>query len=163
VKRVKPINGAEGMWIESKDESAVQIACSGTNKGGKDVGSLSGNELEATDPSMTYSVSGEVEPLISGEVVDTSTEVLDIRSSEAAESGSVKVNLQTSGLAFQVHTQVPTNNQIIDLSARVDLLSVQLQECQSRLHEAMHKIGFLEAQLQQRDQIIDQLCKVKDE
>jgi len=81
-----------------------------------------------------------------------------------AESNSVQVNLQTSsGLAFQVLTQMPQSNQIIDLMARLDLVASQLRETQLKLENAMQRIGFLEAQVMHRDQVIDQLCLQQSE
>jgi hypothetical protein len=89
--------------------------------------------------------------------------VCDPSEAQRSDSNSVQVNLQTSGLAFQVHTQMPQNNQIIDLVARLDLVVSQLKETQLKLEGAMQRIGFLEAQVMQRDQVIDQLCKQQSE
>jgi hypothetical protein len=77
-------------------------------------------------------------------------------------TNSVQVNLQTSGLAFQVHTQMPQSNQIIELMARLDLAMSQLKETQLKLENAMQRIGFLEAQVMHRDQVIDQLCNQRE-
>jgi hypothetical protein len=82
-----------------------------------------------------------------------------LQSSE--DNNSMQVNLQTSGLAFQVRTQMPVNNQVIDLSARVELLTTQLKDSQSSLSQSMHRIGFLEAQLLQKQELIDHFCQAE--
>jgi hypothetical protein len=89
--------------------------------------------------------------------------VCDASETSRPDTNSVQVNLQTSGLAFQVHTQMPQNNQIIDLVARLDLVVSQLKETQLKLETAFQRIGFLEAQVMHRDQVIDQLCKQQSE
>jgi len=102
----------------------------------------------------TSPVTEDVVSVDSGELAE-----IIMAPSEAAQSGnSMQVNLQTSGLAFQVRTQTPVNNQIIALSARVELLSAQLEDSQSRLRQSIQRIGYLEAQLEQKQELIEHLC-----
>lgn len=79
--------------------------------------------------------------------------------SDESDGSSVQVKLEASGIAFEVNTQVAKSNQIVDLGARLDLVLNQLSEAQLKLELAHERIGYLEAQVQQRDQIIDRLCK----
>lgn len=88
-------------------------------------------------------------------------EVIELRpanlTSPELEANRVQVNLQAPNLAFQVETQMPVSNQIIELSARLSVLSEMLDAAHSKLDNAMQRIGYLEAQVAQRDQIIDLL------
>jgi hypothetical protein len=79
--------------------------------------------------------------------------------SDDSQASSVQVKLETPGIAFEVNTHVATNNQIVDLSARLDLVLTLLSQSQGKLESALKRIGFLEAQVLQRDQIIDRLCR----
>ncbi len=71
----------------------------------------------------------------------------------------MRVNLQTSGLNRELETQLAHSAPLIELNAQVELLSSQLLQTQEKLERAWQRIGFLEAQTQQREQIINYLCQ----
>jgi hypothetical protein len=54
-------------------------------------------------------------------------------------------------LSLQLQTQ-PVSVQLIELAAKLDLTTSQLKESQTRLETAFFRIGFLEAQLEQKEQ-----------
>jgi hypothetical protein len=86
-----------------------------------------------------------------------------VAGAESSDANFMRINLQTSGLAVELQTQVAHSAPLIELNARAELLAVQLSQTQQKLEIAWQRIDFLEAQVQQRDQIIDQLCKQSKE
>lgn len=98
-------------------------------------------------------------PTFPGEVESVNITPVESADERASDNSSVQVNLQTSGLAFQVQTQVPQSTMIIELNAKIEILAQQLVATQAKLEDALRRVGFLEAQVLQRDQVIDQLCK----
>ncbi|HEY9775836.1 MAG TPA: hypothetical protein V6C81_18890 [Planktothrix sp.] len=117
---------------------------------------------ESVFQAATTSVSQDDAVACHGEVVESSGIEPIPAGTTNGDTNSVQVNLQTSGLAFQVHTQMPVSSQIIDLAARVELLTAQLEQAQSQLQKSMHRIGYLEAQLEQQKQLVDHLCKQQE-
>lgn len=72
---------------------------------------------------------------------------------------SIAIDIETSGLAVQVQTRLSEDSQLIELATRLDVARTQLCVTQQRLEHALQRIGFLEAQLMQRDQVIDYFCQ----
>jgi hypothetical protein len=76
----------------------------------------------------------------------------------ALVSNQVRLHLQTAGLAVQLQTQ-PTSVQVIELAAQLDLVTKQLKESHSRLETAFFRIGFLEAQLERKNEELEEARK----
>jgi len=95
-------------------------------------------------------------------IVDSaSLDQLEVSRTPEASGGSVSVELQATGIALQVRTHLPTHSQILDLTARLDFATQQLNLAQQNLQNAFTRIGFLEAQLQQRDELIEYLSRTQ--
>ena len=72
-------------------------------------------------------------------------------------ANSLDLNLQTAGLAFQLRTRAPVSSQLVELTTRLEVALERLREMDGRLGSAVHRIGYLEAQLSEREREIERL------
>jgi methylphosphotriester-DNA--protein-cysteine methyltransferase len=72
-------------------------------------------------------------------------------------ANSLNLNLQTDGLAFQLQTRAPLTPQLVALTTRLEVALDRLQETDGRLGNAIYRIGYLEAQLAEREREIEGL------
>lgn len=64
-------------------------------------------------------------------------------------TNAVDLALRTGGLDFQMRTQTSVTAETIDLAARLDATTKQLNDSNAKLEAAMYRIGFLESKLQE--------------
>lgn len=69
---------------------------------------------------------------------------------------SVQLNLEASGIVMQLHSQSPLT-QLVEVSSKLELVLSQYKECSNRLESAFFRIGFLEAQLEEKQREIEAL------
>jgi hypothetical protein len=69
-------------------------------------------------------------------------------------ANSLSLKLQTSGLAFHLQTRAPLSSQLVELTARLEVALERLAQMDDKLGHAFHRIGYLEAQLAQREREI---------
>lgn len=62
-------------------------------------------------------------------------------------TNAVDVALKTDTLDFQIRTQTSMTVEAVDLAARLDTAMILLRESNSKLENALYRIGFLEGQL----------------
>jgi hypothetical protein len=119
------------------------------------------SEFQKTDPIPCLEVSAvcESSPALhaAGETI-VAPQPAEVEAT-LSDVNRVQVNLETPGLAFQVQTLIPQNSQVTELTARLEMAITLLRETLDKLEIAHTRVGFLEAQVLQRDQVIEQLCK----
>ncbi len=62
-------------------------------------------------------------------------------------TNAVDVALKTDSMDFQIRTQTSMTVEAVDLAARLDTAMILLRESNSKLENALYRIGFLEGQL----------------
>lgn len=78
---------------------------------------------------------------------------------------SVQLNLEASGIVMQLHSQSPLTQlagllakvPLVEVSSKLELVLSQYKECSNRLESAFFRIGFLEAQLEEKQREIEAL------
>jgi hypothetical protein len=100
-------------------------------------------------------IESDVEQATLEAVTELPVSIVQIDSDSIAEpqavNNQVSLHLQTGGLAFQLQTQ-PASLQVVELAAKLDLVTCQLKESQGRLESAFFRIGYLEAQLERKQE-----------
>ena len=86
--------------------------------------------------------------------------ILPIPGDDSDDSGlanSLHLNLHTNGLALQLHTRAPMATQLVELTTKLAVAEDRLNEMDIRLGAAIYRIGYLEAQLAEREGQIERL------
>jgi hypothetical protein len=81
----------------------------------------------------------------------------DLDQSDCANSLSLK--LESAGLAFQLETRAALTPQLVALATKLEVACADLKEKDGRLANALYRIGYLEAQLAERERELERLQK----
>ncbi len=81
----------------------------------------------------------------------------DVDQSDCANTLSLK--LESAGLAFQLETRAALTPQLVALATKLEVACGDLKEKDARLANALYRIGYLEAQLAERERELERLRK----
>jgi hypothetical protein len=109
-----------------------------------------------SNPAMGTVDSGETDARIEV-IVPCAEEILPPGRDDFDDANILNLNLQTDGLTFQLQTRAPLAPQLVALTTRLEVVLDRLQETDGRLGQAIYRIGYLEAQLGEREREIERL------
>ncbi len=111
-------------------------------------------------------IGGDGELLPGVQVVSKSDHRLDypdslnsLVSSDSEATNSLNLHLQTQGLALQLQTRASLSPQLVALTTRLEFALDKLKETEDRLNTAIYKVGYLEAQLEQKNKEVSLLAE----
>lgn len=116
------------------------------------------NETDTTGPAAT-----EIEldnSQLAVPVEDDPAEGQNSRSESRSLGGnSVNMRLSAAGVEFAMDTRIDTRADLVEANAKLELALNMLATAQSRLEAAFIRIGQLEAEVEQKTALIDELQK----
>lgn len=99
------------------------------------------NEIEIAEPKVEATEITEVTAVDEGERSQVRAKF------DESVTNAVDVALKTDTMDFQIRTQTSMTVEAVDLAARLETAMILLRESNSKLENALYRIGFLEGQL----------------
>lgn len=70
------------------------------------------------------------------------------------DCNTMSLNLRTAALSVQLQTKTAASGAIAELATKLECATSRVSDLENRLTHAIYRIGFLEAQLAEKDRII---------